>query len=101
VFYCPILWFVIVILFVVRPLYICNPSIVTELTKKERTLIGWIVPSGIVALTVAGYFAKTLMDNGYEDAGTLMTLTFALVFITVCAHGFTLGLFARKLGLSN
>src|SRR5699024_2183465 len=36
-----------------------------------------------------------------EDAGTLMTLTFALVFITVCAHGFTLGPFAKKLGLSN
>src|SRR5699024_11558230 len=51
--------------------------------------------------TVAGYFAKTLMDDGYEDAGTLMTLTFALVFITVCAHGFTLGPFAKKLGLSN
>src|SRR5699024_11712023 len=33
--------------------------------------------------------------------GTLMTLTFALVFITVCAHGFTLGPFAKKLGLSN
>src|SRR5699024_3264624 len=30
-----------------------------------------------------------------------MTLTFALVFITVCAHGFTLGPLAKKLGLSN
>lgn len=101
VFTWPILAFVIVMLFVVRPLSVWIPTIGTELTKKERTLIGWIAPRGIVALTVAGYFAKTLMDDGYEDAGTLMTLTFALVFITVCVHGFTLGPFAKKLGLSN
>src|SRR5699024_7715353 len=83
VFTCALLAFVIVMLFVVRPLSTWIPTIGTELTKKERTLIGWIAPRGIVALPVAGYFAKTLMDDGYEDGGTLMTLAFALVFITV------------------
>lgn len=101
IFTWPILSFVLVMLFVVRPLSIWIPTIGTELTKKERTLIGWIAPRGIVALTVAGYFAKNLLDDGYADAGTLMTLTFALVFITVCAHGFSLGPLAKKLGLSN
>src|SRR5699024_5338874 len=96
-----ILAFVIVMLFVVRPLSIWIPTIGTELTKKERTLIGWIAPRGIVALTVAGYFAKTLMDDGYEDAGTLMTLTFALVFITVCDHVYALGAVAKEVGLSD
>lgn len=97
----PIISFVLVMLFVVRPLSIWLPTIGTELTLQERTLIGWIAPRGIVALTVAGYFAKNLLNDGYDDAAILMTLTFALVFITVCAHGFTLGPIAKKLDLSN
>ncbi|MFC0302113.1 cation:proton antiporter [Virgibacillus soli] len=101
IFTLPIIAFVLVMLFVVRPLSIWIPTIGTELTKSERTLIGWIAPRGIVALTVAGYFATTLTDDGFQDADTLVALTFALVFITVCAHGFTLGPLAKKLGLSN
>lgn len=96
-----ILAFVIVMLFIVRPISIWLPTIGTELTRQEKTLIGWIAPRGIVALTVAGYFASILADDGYKDAETLTALTFALVFITVCVHGFTLGPLAKKLGLSN
>lgn len=97
----PIIAFVLVMLFIVRPLSIWLPTIGTELTIKEKTLIGWIAPRGIVALTVAGYFATILNEDGYRDASTLMALTFALVFITVCVHGFTIGPLAKKLNLSN
>lgn len=97
----PIIAFVLVMLFVVRPVSIWLPTIGTELTRQEKTLIGWIAPRGIVALTVAGYFASILMDEGYKDAEILTALTFALVFITVVVHGFTLGPLAKRLGLSN
>lgn len=93
--------FVIVMLFVVRPISIWVPTIGTELTNQEKTLIGWIAPRGIVALTVAGYFASILTEDGYKDAEVLTALTFALVFITVCVHGFSLGPLAKRLGLSN
>lgn len=96
-----ILTFVLVMLFVVRPISIWLTTIGTELTRQEKTLIGWIAPRGIVALTVAGYFANILAEDGYRDAETLTALTFALVFITVCVHGFTLGPLSKKLGLSN
>src|SRR5699024_10553494 len=46
-------------------------------------------------------FASILTEEGYQDADILTALTFALVFITVCVHGFTLGPLAKKLGLSN
>src|SRR5690625_4064812 len=101
IFTWPIISFVLIMLFVVRPLSIWLPTIGTELTNAEKTLIGWIAPRGIVALTVAGYFATILEEDGYRDATTLTALTFALVFITVCVHGFTLGPLAKKLGLSN
>lgn len=101
VFSIQIIGFVIVMLFVVRPLSIWISTIGTELTNREKTLIGWIAPRGIVALTVSGYFATTLMEDGYREAGLLTTLTFALVFITVCAHGFTLAPLAKKLKLAS
>lgn len=101
IFTWPILLFVLVMLFVVRPISIWLPTIGTELTIQEKTLIGWIAPRGIVALTVAGYFASVLAEDGYIDADSLTALTFALVFITVCVHGFTLGPLAKKLDLSN
>lgn len=101
VFTLPIIGFVLFMLFIVRPLSIWISTIGTELKAPEKTLIGWIAPRGIVALTVSGYFAGLLQEDGFTDASTLMTLTFALVFITVCAHGFTLEPLAKKLHIAN
>src|SRR5690625_4589276 len=70
------------------------------MSLQERALVGWIAPRGIVALRVSSYFARILLDAGYEDAKVLTTLTFGLVFFTVVAHGFTLGPLAKKLNLS-
>ncbi|MDX1807557.1 MAG: sodium:proton antiporter [Paenisporosarcina sp.] len=96
-----IITFVAAMLFIVRPLSIWLSTIGTDLTIKEKTLIGWIAPRGIVALTVSGYFANILLERGYPDAELLTALTFALVFSTVVAHGFTIGWFARKLNLAS
>ncbi|HSO57724.1 MAG TPA: sodium:proton antiporter, partial [Paenisporosarcina sp.] len=46
-----IITFVAAMLFIVRPLSIWLSTIGTDLTNKEKTLIGWIAPRGIVALT--------------------------------------------------
>ncbi|QTD43500.1 sodium:proton antiporter [Sporosarcina sp. Te-1] len=96
-----ILLYVAAMLFVVRPLSIWVSTIGTELTWKERTLVGWISPRGIVALTVSGYFASILVNDGYQDAEMLTALTFALVLSTVVLHGFSIGWLARKLNLTT
>lgn len=96
-----IILFVAAMLFIVRPLSIWVSTIGTELNAREKLLIGWIAPRGIVALTVSGYFASILKDNGYEDASILTALTFALVFGTVVLHGFTIGPLAKKLNLTT
>ncbi|WP_053218262.1 cation:proton antiporter [Virgibacillus senegalensis] len=101
IFTLPIIGFVLVMLFLVRPLSIWISTIGTELTLSEKALIGWVAPRGVVALTVSGYFAALLMEEGHQGASLLTTLTFALVFITVCAHGFTLRPLAKTLGLAN
>ncbi|MBY7144809.1 sodium:proton antiporter [Virgibacillus sp. NKC19-3] len=95
-----IIGYVLLMMFIVRPLSIFLSTIGTRLTFNEKALVGWIAPRGIVALTVSGYFATVLTDAGYEDASILTTLTFALVFFTVVAHGFSISWLARKLNLS-
>ncbi|MDA3128809.1 cation:proton antiporter [Aliibacillus thermotolerans] len=95
-----IIFYVILMLFVVRPLSIWLSTMNTDLTYQEKALVGWIAPRGIVALTVAGYFANVLEEAGYVDAALITPLTFALVFATVCVHGFTIGPISKKLGLS-
>ncbi len=101
VFTWPIILFVITMLFLIRPVSIWLSTIGTELTLQEKTLVSWIAPRGIVALTVSGYFAALLIEDGYSNATILTPLTLALVFITVCAHGFSIGPIARKLKLAN
>ncbi|UFT99015.1 cation:proton antiporter [Radiobacillus kanasensis] len=100
VFNIEIIGFVLLMLFIVRPLSIFLSTIGTDLSTAEKFLVGWIAPRGIVALTVSGYFATVLYKEGYEDASIITSLTFALVFFTVCTHGFSIGWLARKLNLA-
>lgn len=95
-----IIGYVVLMMFIVRPLSIFISTIGSGLTFNEKVLVGWIAPRGIVALTVSGYFASILSDAGYEDANIVTTLTFGLVFFTVVAHGFSIGPLAKKLNLS-
>lgn len=91
--------FVLVMLFIVRPLSIWLATIGVGLTTQERILIGWIAPRGIVALTVSGFFASVLKEEGFPDADIITALTLALVFATVLAHGFSISWLAKKLNL--
>ncbi|MGM8214925.1 cation:proton antiporter [Bacillaceae bacterium W0354] len=96
-----IISYILIMLFVTRPLSIFLSTIGTELEFKEKLLVGWIAPRGIVALTVSGYFAGVLLEAGFQDAEIVTSLTFGLVFATVVAHGFSLGWLSKKLGLSS
>lgn len=95
-----IIGYVLLMMFIVRPLSIFLSTINTGLTIQEKLLVGWIAPRGIVALTVSSYFAAILAEAGYTDASLLTALTFGLVFFTVVAHGFSIGPLAKRLNLS-
>ena len=101
IFQLKIILFVLSMLFIVRPLSIWLSTIGTDLNIREKTLIGWIAPRGIVALTVTGYFSNLLVEEGHKDAELLLALTFALVIVTVIAHGFSIQPLAKKLGLAH
>ncbi len=93
--------FVLVMLFIVRPVTVFASLFGTKTTKSERLLIGWIAPRGIVAVAVSGLFAQKMAENGYADGLKMVPLAFAMVFATVIAHGFTIKPLAKRLGLAQ
>lgn len=82
--------FVFTLLFIVRPIAIGIATWGTELTWKERLLIGWIAPRGIVAVAITGLFGAALVDMGIEDGNKMIAYTFAVVVGSILLHGFSL-----------
>ncbi|MDK9722993.1 MAG: cation:proton antiporter [Rhodospirillales bacterium] len=93
--------FVAAILFFVRPLTIWTSTILSGISWREKALIGWIAPRGVVAIAVGGLFGPKLVALGYPDAGVLEPLVFLVVFATVLAHGLTIQPLARLLGQTS
>src|SRR3546814_5991193 len=93
--------FLILLLFAVRPLTIMLALLFTRIPFKERLFVAWIAPRGIVAAAVTGLFALRLSDYGVPGAEALVPLSFAVVIVTIFAHGFTAQPFARWLGLDR
>ena len=88
------------IVFLARPLTVWLATLGGAMHWRERLLVGWIAPRGVVAAAVAGVFAPELAAIGYEDAGLLVPLVFALIIATVVLHGLSIAPLARVLGLA-
>lgn len=95
------LWFIAAMLFVVRPLTVFISTIGAELPWRERLLVGWIAPRGIVAVAVSSFFGASFVAEGYLDGEKLIPLAFVMVFATVILHGFTIAPLAKALGLAS
>jgi NhaP-type Na+/H+ or K+/H+ antiporter len=93
--------FVALVLFFVRPFAIFIATIGAGLSYKERLLISWIAPRGIVAVAVSGLFGQALVENGVADGAQLTALAFAVVAATILLHGFSLKPLAGRLGLKS
>lgn len=93
-------WLIAAMLFVVRPLTVFASTIGAGLPWRERLLIGWIAPRGIVAVAVSSFFGAALAAEGYADGDKMIPLAFAMVFATVVLHGFSIGPLAKALGLA-
>jgi NhaP-type Na+/H+ or K+/H+ antiporter len=89
-----------VVIFLVRPIAVWLATLGAGVPFKDKLLIGWIAPRGIVAAATAGVFAPALANAGYGDGWALTPLIFILIFATVILHGFSIGPLARFLGLA-
>ncbi|MEM7611801.1 MAG: cation:proton antiporter [Pseudomonadota bacterium] len=88
------------LLIIARPAAIMLATINAGMEFRERLLLAWIAPRGIVAAATAGVMGPRLVDEGY-DASVLLPLVFAVIFTTVLLHGFSLNWLAARLGLAS
>ena len=88
-----------VVMFVARPLCVFASTIGSDVTYKERLMISWIGPRGIVAAAVAAIFALRLEEADYPGADLIVPLTFLIVIGTVVIQSFTAKYIAKWLGV--
>ena len=91
------LLFLVALLFVVRPATILLSLLGSSIPWNERLFLAWIAPRGIVLVAISGLFALRLADLGFNDGNVLIGLSFAVVVVTIVAHGFTIDPVAKLL----
>ncbi len=78
-----------ILIFVARPVSVFLSTIGSKLNWRERTMISWMAPRGIVAAAVSAVFAFKLADSGIEGAEVLVPITFLVIVVTVTVYGLT------------
>jgi len=96
-----VLALLLVIQLLARPLNVWLATLGSALSWRERTLLAWIAPRGIVAAAVSAIFAIRLHQAGHEDALLLVPLTFAVIIGTVVLQSATARPLARLLKVAE
>lgn len=92
--------FLAAMLLLVRPIAVLLATVGTDMSWRERALVAWIAPRGVVATAMAGIFGVEMAEMGHRDADMLLPLVFGMVFLTMILHGFSLKWLASRLGLA-
>src|SRR5690606_35051163 len=85
----PVLVLLLVMQLIGRPLSVFVATVGSELNWRERALLSWIAPRGIVAAAVSALFALKLEAAEMAAAETLVPLTFSVIVGTVLLQSLT------------
>ena len=96
-----VLILLLIIQFIARPLNVLLCTAGSSLSWRERTLLAWIAPRGIVAAAVSAVFAIRLDEAGHTGALLLVPLTFAVIIGTVVLQSATARPLARLLNVAE
>ncbi len=87
--------------FGIRPVSVWVATLGSNLTWRERALIGFVSPRGIVAASVSSLFALRLGGLGVTGADALVPLVFTLIIGTVVLQSATARPLARWLKVAD
>ena len=91
---------VVILVCILRPLNVYIGTMGSNLNIRQKALLSWIAPRGIVAAAVASLFALELEKHGI-DGSQLRAMVFFLIAVTVLISGLTGGIAAQFLGLKR
>lgn len=86
---------IVLIIFLVRPVRVFLSTFGSELKTNEKWFISFLGPRGIVAASVATFFALELSDIGVVGADSFAALVFAVILATVATQGTFAGRMAK------
>jgi NhaP-type Na+/H+ or K+/H+ antiporter len=92
---------VAVMILVIRPAMVALTTWRSELNGRERALVAWMAPRGIVAGATASAFGLQLASAGVQGANQILPIVFVAIFATVVIYGLTGTLVARRLGMAG
>ena len=95
----PALGVLLVLMVVARPLGVLLSTLGSDLNWRERALIAWIGPRGIVCAAVAAAFALRLEEKGFTEARLIVPLAFLVIIGTVLIQSLTAKRLAGWLGV--
>lgn len=84
-----------------RPLVVGLATVGSKVSLKERFIIAWIGPRGIIAAAIASLFAIHLTELGIAEAQIMIPIAFAVIIGSVAIPGLTARPLARWLGVAE
>ncbi|MCA9909756.1 MAG: sodium:proton antiporter [Anaerolineae bacterium] len=93
--------FLAVMILLVRPASVFVATIGSGLSVREKVLLSWIAPRGIVAAAVTSVFSLRLMEAGHTGAEQLVPIVFGIIVGTTAIYGLTALPLARWLKLTQ
>lgn len=96
-------WVLFSVILIIRPLSVAAASWGTQLNLREKALLSWVAPRGVVAASMASLFALSLSenDNPAGDPALLESFVYSVICATVLIQGLSAGLVAKALKLQR
>lgn len=92
---------VLLVVLLARPIVVWAATIGGNYNWRQKALLSWVAPRGIVAAAVSSLFALRLADEGYPEATDLVAYTFLVIIATVVLQSLTARAATRALGLAE
>lgn len=97
----PLLFFLLILQFVIRPLTVALCTLKSGLKWREKALLSWIMPRGVVAAATSAIFAMQLKDAHYAGVHLIVAVSFAVIIFTVIFQSATSRMFAKFLKVAE
>ncbi len=89
-------WVLFSVILIIRPLSIAASSFGTDLNLRQKALLSWVAPRGVVAASMASLFALSLSgkENSVGDPALLESFVYSVICATVLIQGRSAGHFS-------
>ena len=96
-------WVLLSVILLVRPISVALSSWGTPLNVREKMLLSWVSPRGVVAASMASLFALSLANKGSSNGepALIESFVYSVICATVLIQGLSAGIVARILRLQR